>query len=247
MGSCKNSMDDKRIQRNLEAILKEMGIVNIPVRLDRPRDANHGDLATSVALSLASQLQRSPRHIAEEISSRLNQEDLGIETIEIAGPGFLNFKLSGDKLSSGLRNIVLTDESYGKSGAGSDEVIMVEFVSANPTGPLHLGHGRQAALGDAIANLLEWTGWSVSREYYYNDAGTQIERLAKSVWARYQQEIGEEAEIPEGGYSGEYISEIAKEFGDVYGDRFRGDESIEVMAKMREAAVGGIGSAQDSD
>ena len=247
MGSCKNSMDDKRIQRNLEAILKEMGIVNIPVRLDRPRDASHGDLATSVALSLASQLEKSPRQIAEEISSRLNREELGIETIEIAGPGFLNFKLSGDKLSSGLRNIVLTDGGYGKTGTGGDEAIMVEFVSANPTGPLHLGHGRQAALGDAIASLLEWTGWSVSREYYYNDAGTQIERLAESVWARYQQEIGEEAEIPEGGYSGEYISEIANVFWDIHGDQFRGDESIEVLARMKEEAVGVIRSAQDSD
>ena len=247
MGSCKNSMDDKRIQRNLEAILKEMGIVNIPVRLDRPRDASHGDLATSVALALASQLEKSPRQIAEEISSRLNREELGIETIEIAGPGFLNFKLSGDKLSSGLRNIVLTDGGYGKSGTGGDEAIMVEFVSANPTGPLHLGHGRQAALGDAIASLLEWTGWSVSREYYYNDAGTQIERLAESVWARYQQKIGEEAEIPEGGYSGEYISEIANVFWDIHGDQFRGDESIEVLARMKEEAVGVIRSAQDSD
>jgi len=242
-----NSMDDKAIQKNLEAILEEMGIVNVPVKLDRPKDANHGDLATSVALSLASKLGRSPREIAEEISSRLNQEDLGIETIEIVDPGFLNFKLSVDKLSSGLRNIALTDRGYGRSQTGNAEPIMVEFVSANPTGPLHLGHGRQAALGDVIANLLDWTGWSVSREYYYNDAGTQIDRLAKSVWARYQQEIGEEAEIPEGGYSGSYISEIAKEFKRTYGDQFRGDETTEVLGRMREASVDVIRNAQDSD
>lgn len=240
-------MDNKKIQDSLEIILKEMGVVGMQVKLDRPKDVNHGDLATSVALALASKLGKPPREIASEIRSRLNQLDLGIDNIEIAGPGFLNFRLSVNTLSSGLKRIVLSGNGYGSSKLGNNNQVMVEFVSANPTGPLHLGHGRQAALGDAIATLLERTGWSVSREYYYNDAGTQIDRLAESVWARYQEELGETAEIPEGGYNGDYISQIAKNFGREHGDQFRNDKSAGVLEKMKELAVTVIRNDQDSD
>ena len=159
-------MDDRTIQDGLEAVLKDMGAGAVTVKLDRPKDPKHGDFATNVALTLAAKLGRNPKEIAADIVSRLSNSELGLESIEVAGPGFLNFRLANERLSSSLRGIVLQDREYGKSSVGDEKAMMVEFVSANPTGPLHLGHGRQAALGDAIASLLEWTGWTVSREYY---------------------------------------------------------------------------------
>ena len=240
-------MQNKDLRSGLEDILEEMGVVDIEVKLDRPKDSHHGDMATNVALLLGAKLGKAPRAIAEEIVSKLDISDLGIEAVEVAGPGFLNFRISPDRLSSNLRNIVVEGEKYGKSVEENRGSIMVEFVSANPTGLLHLGHGRQAALGDAIASLLEWTGWSVNREYYYNDAGVQIERLAESVWVRCQQEMGQEVEIPEGGYSGEYISEIARSFITEYGTEVGSEPSVKILEKMKELAVSQIRETQDSD
>ena len=240
-------MDDRTIQDGLEAVLKNMGAGKVSVKLDRPKDPKHGDFATNVALTLAAKLGRNPREIAEDIVSRLSNAELGLETVEVAGPGFLNFRIAAEKLSSSLRGIVVRGKEYGQSSVGNGEPMMVEFVSANPTGPLHLGHGRQAALGDAISSLLEWTGWSVSREYYYNDAGTQIDRLAESVWVRYQQDIGEQAEIPEGGYSGDYISDISRDYKAKYGEQVNKDETAKAIANMKEMAVATIRNNQDSD
>ena len=240
-------MDDRTIQDGLEAVLKNMGAGKVSVKLDRPKDPRHGDFATNVALTLAAKLGRNPREIAEDIVSRLSNAELGLETVEVAGPGFLNFRIAAEKLSSSLRGIVARGKEYGQSSVGNGEPMMVEFVSANPTGPLHLGHGRQAALGDAISSLLEWTGWSVSREYYYNDAGTQIDRLAESVWVRYQQDIGEQAEIPEGGYSGDYISDISRDYKAKYGEQVNKDETAKAIANMKEMAVATIRNNQDSD
>jgi arginyl-tRNA synthetase len=240
-------MDDRTIQDGLEAVLKNMGAGRVSVKLDRPKDPEHGDFATNVALTLAAKLGRNPREIAEDIVSRLSNAELGLETVEVAGPGFLNFRIAAEKLSSSLREIVVRGKEYGQSSVGNGEPMMVEFVSANPTGPLHLGHGRQAALGDAIASLLESTGWSVSREYYYNDAGTQIDRLAESVWVRYQQDIGEQAEIPEGGYSGDYISDISRDYKAKYGEQVNKDETDKAIADMKEMAVATIRNNQDSD
>tara|TARA_B100000029_G_scaffold516684_1_gene632720 strand:- start:13799 stop:15493 length:1695 start_codon:yes stop_codon:yes gene_type:complete len=240
-------MDDRTIQDGLEAVLKDMGAGAVSVKLDRPKDPKHGDFATNVALTLAAKLGRNPKEIAADIVSRLSNSELGLESVEVAGPGFLNFRLANERLSSSLRGIVLQGRDYGKSSVGDEKSMMVEFVSANPTGPLHLGHGRQAALGDAIASLLEWTGWAVSREYYYNDAGTQIDRLAESVWVRYQQDIGEQAEIPEGGYSGEYISDISRDYQEKYGKQINKGESAKAIEDMKEMAIATIRSDQDSD
>ena len=143
--------------------------------------------------------------------------------------------------------IIDADEDYGRCDESGGESIVVEFVSANPTGPLHLGHGRQGAIGDAIAGLLDWTGWSVSREYYYNDAGAQIDRLAESVWARYQQHFGQDGKIPEGGYQGEYVREIAVGLAEEYGDRFVGKQDKEAMEVMRKTAVHMLREEQDRD
>ncbi len=240
-------MSQEAILEALADVLEQMGVSDATVRLEQPNDPSHGDLATNVALTLASALKKPPRAIAEEIASRIEVGVSGIQAVEVAGPGFLNFRLSAGQVAEGLVELLEQDEAYGRSEEGEGRPFMVEFVSANPTGPLHLGHGRQGALGDAIAGLLDWTGWAVAREYYYNDAGAQIDRLGESVWARYQQHLGEPAEVPEGGYQGDYVSEIAEELAREHGDRFRGDDSDETLALMRGTAVRILREEQDRD
>ena len=240
-------MSEEAIRQAVQQALSGMGVEDAEVRLDQPRDPSHGDLVTTIALTLAKNLGRLPRAIAEEIASRIDTEGFGIESVSVAGPGFLNFKLTSGQVASGLVKIIGADDDYGRCDEGGGESIVVEFVSANPTGPLHVGHGRQGAIGDAIAGLLEWTGWSVSREYYYNDAGAQIDRLAESVWARYQQHFGQEAEIPEGGYQGKYVSEIAASLAEEHGDRFVGIRDEEALRVMRETAVRTLREEQDRD
>ncbi len=195
----------------------------------------------------ASRLGKPPRAIAQEIVDRLDPAEGGFASVEIAGPGFLNFHLSSGAVAGVLPQILAEDEAFGRSMAGAGQPIMVEFVSANPTGPLHLGHGRQAALGDAISSLLAWTGWAVHREFYYNDAGRQIELLAQSVWARYQELVGEEAEVPEGGYQGDYVRDIAQALVSAEGYRFRGDRSPDTLDYMMRFAVRALREEQDRD
>jgi arginyl-tRNA synthetase len=235
------------IRSALESLLSEMGVADPAVGLERPRDPDHGDLATNVAMTLAKRLKRPPRQIAEEIASRLDLAALGVSAVEVAGPGFLNFRLTPAAVASVLEDILDAGESYGRSDTGGGERVMVEFVSANPTGPLHLGHGRQAALGDVIASLLDCTGWQVHREYYYNDAGTQMENLARSVWARYQERFGHAAEIPEAGYHGAYVSDIAEALAAEVGERWVGDGSAQALDAMRVFAVKLIRAEQDRD
>jgi len=241
------SSPDEAIRGAVADALRELGVPEPEVELERPRESEHGDWASNVALTLASTLKRPPRQIAEEIAARLDLESAGVDSVEVAGPGFLNFHLSDRAVASGLLRVLEEADEYGRSTAGSGERIMVEFVSANPTGPLHLGHGRQAALGDAIASLLEWTGWDVHREFYYNDAGKQIELLARSVRARYLQELGEDVLVPEGGYQGDYVRDIARAF------RAREDGSAEevdtqeTLERMRRFAVRVLRDEQDRD
>jgi arginyl-tRNA synthetase len=180
--------------------------------LERPRDPAFGDWATNVAMVLAKPLGRKPRDLAQDLVKALDFQTAGLAGAEVAGPGFINLRMSADTVADGLRALVAAGERYGHDEAGAAKPVVVEFVSANPTGPLHVGHGRQAALGDAIASLLEWTGWRVSREFYYNDAGVQIENLARSTQARVRELGGAPLEIPEGGYHGEYIAEIAQRY-----------------------------------
>ncbi|HXG71005.1 MAG TPA: arginine--tRNA ligase [Gemmatimonadaceae bacterium] len=180
--------------------------------IERPRDAAHGDWATNLPMVLARPLGKKPREIAELLRDSMNLAGAGVAKIDIAGPGFMNFWLDPAFVAGALRVIIEQDEKYGASVTGQGRPVNVEFVSANPTGPLHVGHGRQAALGDAISTLLEFTGWKVTREFYYNDAGVQIENLAASVEARRGEIRGEQAAIPEGGYHGEYIREIAEQY-----------------------------------
>jgi arginyl-tRNA synthetase len=212
------------------------------VDLDRPKNADHGDFATNVALQLAKRVGRMPREAAEAIVAAL-QGDPDIERIEIAGPGFINFTLSRASRFSVVPEILAKGAAYGRGRAGEGRTIMVEFVSANPTGPLHVGHGRQAALGDAISSLLEWQDWKVLREFYYNDAGNQIANLALSVQHRVRELAGIAGEFPKDGYHGEYIRDIARDYAAERPDDAKGED----LEAIRLFAVAYLRGEQDAD
>src|SRR4051794_20360933 len=237
-----------RLQAELARVLAEMGVADAPaVALERPRNPEHGDWSTNLALTLAKPLGRPPRQIAEELARRIDAVAAGVSAVEVAGPGFINFRLASDYLGAGLTSILAAGHEFGRSDAGAGRAVNVEFVSANPTGPLHIGHGRQAALGDAVSELLAWAGWKVHREFYYNDAGEQIMRLARSVWARYQQEAGAETPFPEDGYHGEYVRELARELVAEHGARWKNDGSATAMDEMRRFAVARLRAEQNRD
>ncbi len=200
------------IRAELARVAAALGADGLEFVLERPREAGHGDLATNLAMVIAKAQKANPRRIAERIIQELKLSPSVVAKTEIAGPGFINFWLARDQLSRLATAILAAGPDYGKHAFGAGRRINVEFVSANPTGPLHVGHGRGAALGDAIASLFEWTGHQVTREFYVNDAGVQIDRLAQSLWAKVEQELDRKAEIPEGGYHGEYLKDLAKEF-----------------------------------
>jgi len=211
--------------------------------LERPRDPAFGDWATNLAMVLAKKLGLKPRDLAAAIIERLDQSRAGIKSAEIAGPGFINFRVAADVFAEGLRGLIVADTAYGHSSAGQSCPVNVEFVSANPTGPLHVGHGRQAAIGDAISALLSATGWRVTREFYYNDAGAQIMNLATSVQARVRQLGGQDSALPEGGYHGEYIVELAQRYIDEHPTDPNADDSDAV----RRFAVRELRKEQDRD
>lgn len=215
-----------------------LGAPTTDVLLERPKDPTHGDVATNLALTLAKTLKSKPRDVATKLVAALELPAGVVKKTEIAGPGFINFFLAEAQLADVLGTILEQGASYGRSHEGKQQPVNVEFVSANPTGPLHVGHGRQAAIGDAIATLLEWTDWQVTREFYYNDGGTQIANLAKSVQARIKG-----TEIPEGGYHGEYIKEIA----DRYVVTHRNDTSGDDPDTIRRFAVAELRKEQDAD
>ena len=188
--------------------------------VERSRDTAHGDFACSIAMRLARSLRANPRALAQQIVAALPKNDL-IERTEIAGPGFINFFMTPAAWQAELARVHEAGDSYGRSDTGAGRRAIVEFVSANPTGPLHVGHGRHAAYGATVANLLEADGWSVQREYYVNDAGRQMDILAASVWLRYLELCGETIRFPANGYRGDYIRPIAAALFGMHGDAFR--------------------------
>lgn len=190
------------------------------VTLETPKDKNHGDLATTIALTLAKSEGKPPKKIAEAILANIQDEENIIAKTEIAGPGFINFFLKQDRWQKTLFDIDTEGHGYGFRDIGRGEKVQIEFVSANPTGPLHVGHGRGAAVGDALANLLSAMGYDVQREFYINDAGRQIRLLAQSIYARYQQVLGSDVLFPEDGYHGEYVIELAQEFLKLHGNAY---------------------------
>jgi arginyl-tRNA synthetase len=195
----------------LASVAPELGLTgDLPeVELSTPRQKDHGDFSTNVALVVAARVELSAREVAERIVKRLPEAPF-VASAEVAGPGFINFRLTTSWLTDALEEIALRGADYGRAASNGLRT-QVEFVSANPTGPLHIGHARNAALGDALARLLEAAGWSVEREYYFNDTGGQMDRFGESVEARYLELLGREAEVPEDGYHGAYVIELARE------------------------------------
>lgn len=185
-------------------------------KVSRTRDSSHGDYAANTAMALAKPARRNPRELAQQLIDHLPASEK-IGKVEIAGPGFINFYLTGDQLSNVVSTILTEGERYGHSDVGRGIRVQVEFVSANPTGPLHIGHGRGAAIGATISNLLAATGHDVQREYYVNDAGRQMDILATSVWLRYLEINGESLSFPSNGYKGEYIFDISRQLADKVG------------------------------
>lgn len=189
------------------------------IQIEFTRDRNHGDYATNIAMMFAKPAKRNPREIAELITKHLPTNDI-IAKLEIAGPGFINFYLTAQALYQPITMVHQQGEDYARSDIGQGRKVLLEFVSANPTGPLHVGHGRGAAYGSCLANILEMAGYNVLREYYVNDAGRQMDILAVSVWWRYLEAFGFEHAFPNNGYRGDYIIDIAAQLKEDYSDRF---------------------------
>ncbi|MDA1925016.1 arginine--tRNA ligase [Bacillus cereus] len=204
------------------------------VVLESPKDKTNGDFSTNMAMQLARVAKKAPRMIAEELVANFDKAKASIEKIEIAGPGFINFYMDNSYLTDLIPTIVNAGEAYGETNTGKGEKVQVEFVSANPTGDLHLGHARGAAVGDTLCNLLAKAGYDVSREYYINDAGNQIHNLALSVEARYMQALGLDKEMPEDGYHGADIIGIGKRLAEEFGDRYAEADEKESYEFYRE-------------
>jgi len=222
--------------------LKHDGVVPLDasvegITLEPPKDPSHGDLATNAAMVLAKAAGASPRALAERIVP-LIASDPHIDKVEIAGPGFINLTLASAFWPSVLRMVLEQGGSYGRSAIGKGEAVNVEYVSANPTGPMHVGHCRGAVFGDALANLLDFTGFAVTREYYVNDAGAQVDALARSAFLRYREALGEKiGEIPEGLYPGDYLKPVGAKLADQHGNALLAMKESEWLPIVRAAAL----------
>jgi arginyl-tRNA synthetase len=216
----------------------------LPAELDRknvtvepPRDPSHGDLATNAAMVLAKPAGTNPRALADTVRLKLGTLP-DVTAVEVAGPGFINLRLSDDAWRVELETILAEGERYGLSGIGNNERVNVEYVSANPTGPLHMGHCRGAVVGDSLARLLEAAGFRVTKEYYVNDAGAQVDTLARSVHLRYREALGESiGQIPEGMYPGEYLIPVGEILAAEFGDMYVGKPEAEWLPAFRDAAI----------
>jgi arginyl-tRNA synthetase len=226
------------VEAALRAALKTIAPAHadVPLVLERPKQAEHGDLSSNVALQLAKALKRNPRELAQAICSAIPLGDT-VEKTDVAGPGFINFRLKSAGRLQVIARVLSEGKAFGRARAEKPQSVQIEFVSANPTGPLHVGHGRQGALGDAIASLLEAQGHKVTREYYYNDAGAQIDKLAGSVQARLRGLAPGEPGWPAEGYAGEYIADIARDYKGAVGD----------LDAIRKFAVAYLRAEQDRD
>ncbi len=221
-----------KLNEALRNAIKSLGVDEADDVFEKPKHEGHGDRAANSAMKLAKKLKANPREVAQKISDNL-KSDVIIKS-EIAGPGFLNVFLSGKFYAEVVNDILRQGKNYGSVNLGQSRKIQVEFVSANPTGPLHIGHGRGAAVGDSVARILAFTGWNVQREYYVNDSGLQITNLGKSTQARYFELLGKTSEFPEGGYRGEYIYDLAREIIELEGKKFLdvpAEESLDYFKK----------------
>lgn len=212
------------VTNSIEKAIKS-GLLNIEdmpsIEIEEPKEKQFGDLSINTAMVMAKSAKMPPRKIAEIIKDGLKLEGTLIEKVEIAGPGFMNFYLKDDYNVEALKLIKRKGSDYGRVNIGNGKKVQVEFVSANPTGPMHMGNARGGALGDALSSILDYAGYDVTREFYINDAGNQIEKFGLSLEARYLQLLGQDVEVPEGGYHGDDIIERAKEFLELYGDKYK--------------------------
>jgi arginyl-tRNA synthetase len=210
----------------------------IPVSVEIPRQEAHGDFSTNAAMQLARRLGKKPREVAGELVEAIRQEDADgwIASLSVAGPGFINIVLSDDAWREVVATALRKGDRFGASDEGKGEKVLLEFVSANPTGPLHVGHGRGAAVGDALARILSFEGHDVATEYYVNDVGNQMDNLGRSLFARYLQECGVDAPLPEDGYRGEYLVALAREFREEAGDRYKTASAEEALPVFRKVA-----------
>lgn len=204
--------------------------------VEPPRDPTHGDMATNAAMVLAKDAGKKPRELAESIATKL-RSDGKVASVDIAGPGFINLTLKPRVWSEELRVVLEAGRDYGRSDMGKGEKVNVEYVSANPTGPMHVGHGRGAVFGDALANLLAFTGYKVTREYYINDAGAQVDVLARSAYLRYREALGENITIPEGLYPGEYLKSVGKDLAQAHGPSLKDKPEAEWLPIVRTRAI----------
>jgi arginyl-tRNA synthetase len=211
----KEALAEAVLEAGFVASLDELPVITLEV----PKDKTHGDLATNLAMQLTKLAKKNPRQIAEAIIEKLGNGRASIQSAEIAGPGFINFRLDKSYLYPIIGEVLTQGNKYGVIQTGQGKRVQVEFVSANPTGSLHLGHARGAAVGDALCNVLSAAGYEVTREYYINDAGNQVNNLARSIEARYRQALGQATEMPEDGYYGEDIVGFAKDLTELEGDR----------------------------
>jgi arginyl-tRNA synthetase len=233
---------EQRIRAAVEAVIGAEGLVAAgdalaKISAEPPRDAAHGDVATNAAMLLAKPLGMKPRELALRIATRL-EADPDVASVEVAGPGFVNLRLTDDFWAAQVRTILKAGASYGHSKAGGAEKVNVEYVSANPTGPMHVGHVRGAVVGDVIANMLDALGFAVTREYYINDAGAQVDVLARSAYLRYREALGENiGEIPSGLYPGDYLKPVGEALKAEFGDGLSKLEPAEWLLVVRERVV----------
>ena len=229
------------LTEKVSAALASMNLLgSAKLTFEKPRDEAHGDLTTNVAMVLAKSLGKNPRAVAQEIVTALRVEPEFVSDVEIAGPGFINFRFTERFFNHRVGSVLSQGDAFGRTTTGERKKTQVEFVSANPTGPLSVGHGRQAAIGDTIANLLEWTGHDVTREYYYNNAGRQMRMLAESTYARYRQIFDPAFPFLEDGYQGDYIVEIARRLKEAKGESLcalEKEKAIEECKSYAELAL----------
>jgi len=207
------------------------------ILVERSRHSEHGHYSSNVAMLMAKLLRKAPTKIAEELIAQMDDLPADFAKVEVKAPGFINFFLSTTALQNVLGRILSEGQNYGRAQTGQGQKALVEFVSANPTGPLTVGHGRQAILGDSIARILEYNGYDVDREYYYNDAGRQMRILGHSTFIRYRQALGFADEFPDDYYQGAYIQDIAREIMEEHGDKFVDQPDHEIFTKSAEKAV----------
>ena len=224
-----------KLANAIEKILDSLDYPKIPIRIQIPKNVNHGDFSTNIAMQLASKLNNKPLTIAQAITEKL-QKDFPelIETTNIAKPGFINIHVRKEHIISQLQIILKEKKEFGKSNENIDKKALIEFVSANPTGPLTVGHGRGAILGDVISNVLSWNGYHVEREYYYNNVGKQMKRLGQSVQARYFELIGQSFDFPNDGYEGDYIIDIAHKLKEKEGKKLKDTKELSPFIKTAE-------------